>query len=45
MVVALNRKNEAFIVHVAAFSIDSCDEMYPSKRTWIAYLKVDEASI
>ncbi len=40
---ALDPEYEAFIVHVAALSIDLGDEMHPSKRVQIAHLKADEA--
>ncbi len=36
-------KYKAFIVHIATVNIDSGDEVYPSKRAWIVYLKADEA--
>ncbi len=42
-VAALDSEHEAFVVHVAALSVDSDDEMHPSKRAQIAHLKVDEA--
>ena len=42
-VVALDLEHEAFIIHVAAFSINSGDEVYLSKRAQIAYLKANEA--
>ncbi len=42
-VAAFDLEDETFVVHVAAFSIDSGDGVYPSKSGWIAYLKVDEA--
>lgn len=38
-------EHRAFIVHVAALSVDSSDEIYPSKRAQIAYLEVDEVFI
>ncbi len=38
----LDPKHEAFVVHIAAFSVDSDDEMHPSRRVQIAYLKADE---
>ncbi len=41
--VALNLEHETFIVHVAAFGLDSGDEVHPLKRTQIAHLKVDGA--
>ncbi len=42
-VVALDPKYETFVVHVAALSVNSGDEVYPSKRAQIAYLKANEA--
>ncbi len=36
---------EAFIVHVATLIVDSGDEVHPSRRAQIAYLKADEALI
>ncbi len=41
--VALNPEYEAFIVHIAALSINSGDEVYLSKKAQIAHLKVDVA--
>lgn len=43
--VAFNPEYKAFVLHVAALSIDSGDEVYPSRRAQIAHLKVDEAPI
>ena len=43
IVATFNTEHKAFIVHIAAFSINSSDEMYPSKKAQIAYIKVDEA--
>ena len=40
---ALDSEHEAFVVHVAAPSVDSGDKVYPSKRVQIAYLKANEA--
>ncbi len=40
---ALDPEHEAFVVHVAALSIDSGDEVHPSRRAQIAHLKADEA--
>ncbi len=40
---AFDPKHEAFVVHVAALSVDSGDEVYPSRRTQIAHLKANEA--
>ncbi len=42
-VAALDPEHEAFVVHVAALSVDSGDEVYPSRRAQIAHLKADEA--
>ncbi len=42
--VALDPEHEVFIVHVAALSLDSGDEVHPSRRAQIADLKADEAS-
>ncbi len=36
-------EHEAFVIYVAALSIDSDDEMHPSRRAQIAHLKADEA--
>ena len=41
---ALDLEHETFIVHVAALSVDSGDEVYPSKRAQIVHLKADKAS-
>ncbi len=40
---ALDLEYEAFIVHVAALSIDLGDKVHPSRRAQIAHLKADEA--
>ncbi len=40
---ALDLEYEAFVVHIAALSVDSDHEMHPSKRPQIAHLKADEA--
>ncbi len=40
---ALDPGHEAFVVHLATFSVNSSDEMHPSRRAQIAHLKVDEA--
>ncbi len=40
----LDPEYEAFVVHVAALSVNSGDKVYPSKRAQIAHLKVDEAT-
>ncbi len=42
---ALDPKHEAFVVHVADHSVDSGDEVHPSKKAQIAHLKADEALI
>ena len=39
----LDPEHEAFIVHVAALSVDPGDKVHLSKRAQIAYLKADEA--
>ncbi len=44
-VTALNPKYEAFVVHVATLSVNSGDEVHPSRRAQIAHLKADEAPI
>ena len=41
----LDPKYKVFIVHIAALSVNSDNEIHPSKKVQIAYLKVDEASI
>ncbi len=41
--VALDPEYEAFIVHVAALSVDLSNEVYPSRRAQIAHLKANEA--
>ncbi len=40
---ALDPEYEAFVVHVAALSVNSGDEVHPSRRAQIAHLKADEA--
>ncbi len=40
---ALDPEHEAFVVHVAALSVNSGDEMHLSRRAQIAHLKADEA--
>ncbi len=42
---AFNLKYKAFIVYIAALSVDSGDEMHNLKKAQIAQLKVDEALI
>ncbi len=42
MTIALDPEYEAFLIYVAVFSVDSSDEMHPSKRAQIAHLKVDK---
>ncbi len=44
VVAALDPEHEAFVVHVAALSVDSGDEVYPLRRAQIAQLKADEVS-
>ncbi len=41
--VALDLEHKAFVVHVAAFSVDLGDEVNPSRRNQMAHLKADEA--
>ena len=43
--VVLNLKHKVFVVYVATFSIDLGDEVHPSKKAQIAYLKADKVSI
>ncbi len=43
VIAALDQKYKAFVLHAAAFNIDSVDEVYPSRRVQIAHLKADEA--
>ncbi len=43
VVAALDPEYEAFIVYVAALSVDSVDEVHPSRKAQIAHLKADEA--
>ncbi len=40
---ALNLEHEAFVVHIAALSVDLGDEVHPSRKAQIAHLQVDEA--
>ncbi len=42
-IAALDQEYEVFVIHVAAFRIDSNDEMYPLRKAQIAHLKADEA--
>ncbi len=42
-VAALDLEHKAFVVPIAALSVDLSDEMYPSRRAQIAHLKADEA--
>ncbi len=39
----LDLEHKAFIVHVAALSVDLGDEVHPSRTAQIAHLKADEA--
>ncbi len=41
---ALDPEHEAFVVHVAALSVDLGNEVHPSKRAQMAYLKADKAA-
>ena len=41
--VILDSEHEAFVVHIAALSVNSDNEIHFSKKAQIAYLKVDEA--
>ncbi len=36
-------EHEAFVVHVTALSVNSNDEVHPSRRAQIAHLKADKA--
>ncbi len=40
---ALDPEHKAFVVHIATLSVDSGDEMHPSRKAQIAHLKADEA--
>ena len=42
--VALNSKHKAFVIHIAALSVDLGDEMHPSRRAQIAHLKANKAA-
>ena len=39
----MTRNTKTFVVHVAALSVDLGNEVHPSRKTQIAYLKADEA--
>ncbi len=41
-VAILDPEYEAFVVHIAALSIDSDDKVHPLRKTQIAHLKADE---
>ncbi len=41
---SLDLEYKTFIVHIATLSVDSSDEMHPSKKVQIAHLKADKAS-
>ena len=41
--IALDPKYENFVIHIVALSVDSGDEVHPSKRAQITHLKADEA--
>ncbi len=40
---ALDLEHEAFVFHIADLSVNSGDEVHPSRRALIAHLKVDKA--
>ena len=40
---ALDPEHKVFVVHIAAFSVNSDDKIHLSKKAQIAYLKADEA--
>ena len=40
---ALDPEHKTFVVHIAALSVDPGDQIHPSKRAQIAYLKANEA--
>ncbi len=42
-VAALDLEHEAFVVHIAALSVDLGDELHPSRRSQLVHLKADEA--
>ena len=44
-VASLNLKYKTFVLHVAAFSLDLGDEVDPSKKAQISYVKADKAPI
>ncbi len=41
--VVLNPEHKSFLIHIAVFNINSSNEMHPSKKAQIPYLKPDEA--
>ncbi len=43
--IALDPEHESFVIHIVALSIDSGDNVHPSRRAQIAQLKPDEAPI
>ncbi len=43
--VAFDSKHKDFLIHIAVLSVDSGDEMHPSKRAQIAHWKADEVPI
>ncbi len=43
VVLALDSKYDGFVVHIAAFNINSDDKVHPSRRTQITNLKIDKA--
>ena len=44
-VAVLDLEHKTFIVHVVILSVDSGDEVHPSKRAQIVHLKVNDAPI
>ena len=42
-IAVLDLEYKIFVVYVAALNIDLGDEVYPSRKAQIAYLKTDEA--
>ncbi len=40
---AFDLKHEVFIVHIATLSVNSDDEMHPSRKAQMGHLKVDKA--
>lgn len=42
---AFDFEYKVFVVHIATLSVDLANKVHPSKKTQIAYLKADKASI